>query len=62
MVEGGGGSDGTRNLGGRDNFCLINTYKAGSGLLVTTFQNWLFLAEPLAQHILIIILLLLTHR
>ena len=62
MVVGRGGGDGTRKtLGGRDNFCLINTCKAGSGLLVTAFQHGLFLAEPLAQHILIIILLLLTH-
>ena len=43
-----------------DNFCLVNTCKAGGGLLVTAFQHGLFLAEPLAQHILIIILIL-TH-
>ena len=39
---------------------LIHTRLEG-GLLVTAFQHGLFLAEPLAQHILIIILLLLTH-
>ena len=46
------------------NFCLVNTVHArlGDGLLVTAFQHGLFLAEPLAHHILIIILLSLTHR
>ena len=34
--------------------------RLGSGLLVTAFQHGLFLAELLAQHILIITLLL-TH-
>ena len=34
--------------------------RLGGGLLVTAFQHGLFLAEPLAQHILIIILIL-TH-
>ena len=47
--------------GGDNFFWLIHTRLEG-GLLVTAFQHGLFLAEPLAQHILIIILLLLlTH-
>ena len=58
-VEGGGGGcvRTSETLGGGTTFCLVNTWKAGGGLLVSAFQHGLFLAEPLAQHILIIILI-----
>ena len=46
---------------GGGKFCLGNTYKAGGGLVVTAFQHGRVLTEPLTQHIVIIILLLLTH-
>ena len=35
--------------GREKNFCLVNTCKAGGGLLVTAFQHGLFLAEPLTH-------------
>ena len=38
------------DLGRGNNFCLVNTCKAGGGLLVSAFQHGLFLGEPLAQH------------
>ena len=41
-------------------FVWLKHARLGGGLLVTAFQHGLFLAEPLAGHILIIILLL-TH-
>ena len=43
---------------GRTTFGWLVHARLGSGLLVTAFQHALFLAEPLAQHILIITLLL----
>ena len=48
--------------GGGTTFGWLIHARLGSGLLVTAFQHGLFLAEPLAQHIRIIILLLLTHH
>ena len=45
---------------GGTTFVWLIHARLGSDLLVTAFQHALFLAEPLAQHILIITLLL-TH-
>ena len=44
--------------GGGTTFVWLIHARLGGGLLVTAFQHGLFLAKPLAQHILIIILLL----
>ena len=49
-----------KTLGRGKTFVWLTHARLGGGLLVTGFQHGLFLAEPLARHILIIILLL-TH-
>ena len=49
-----------KTLGGGDNFWLVNTCKAGGWFACNCLSTWALLAEPLAQHILIIILIL-TH-
>ena len=63
VVEEGAGGGVVLELGrpweGGGKFCLGNT-RLGGGLLVTAFQHGLVLTEPLAQHI-VIIILLLTH-
>ena len=61
-VEGRGGGcvRTSETLGGGTTFVWLIHARLGGGLLVTSFQHGLFLAEPLAQHILIIILIL-TH-
>ena len=46
--------------GGGANFVWVIHTRLGGGLLVTAFQHGLVLTEPLAQHI-VIIILLLTH-
>ena len=62
VVEEGGGV--VLELGrpweGGANFVWVIHTRLGGGLLVTAFQHGLVLTEPLAQHI-VIIILLLTH-
>ena len=57
----GGGLRTRKTLGGGTTFVWLIHARLGGSLLVTAFQHGLFLAEPLAQHILIIILFLLSH-
>ena len=64
VVEEGAGGGVVLELGrpweGGANFVWVIHTRLGGGLLVTAFQHGLVLTEPLAQHI-VIIILLLTH-